>query len=94
MQVMGGGEDAVPAWRIILIHVANAMSAPQSAGSSPPAFADVTRLLSSAPHRPLFLAGTVAVMLSMAWWAAELTWMRFGLAGRSRPFRRAGRMRC
>jgi uncharacterized protein involved in response to NO len=85
MQVMGGGEDAVPAWRIILIHVANAMSAPQSAGSSPPAFADVTRLLSSAPHRPLFLAGTVAVMLSMAWWAAELTWMRFGLAGWPQP---------
>ncbi|WP_426688277.1 NnrS family protein [Rhodanobacter ginsengiterrae] len=62
-----------------------AMSESPSAGSTPPVFAEATRLLSSAPHRPLFLAGSVAVLLSMAWWAVELTWMRFGLAGWPQP---------
>ncbi len=61
------------------------MSESPSAGSTPPVFAEATRLLSSAPHRPLFLAGSVAVLLSMAWWAVELTWMRFGLAGWPQP---------
>ncbi|MEO9077815.1 MAG: NnrS family protein [Rhodanobacter sp.] len=61
------------------------MSDPQSAGGTPPAFAEITRLLSSAPHRPLFLAGTVAVMLNMAWWAVELTSIRFGLASWPQP---------
>ncbi|WP_449429468.1 NnrS family protein [Rhodanobacter umsongensis] len=42
-------------------------------------FAELPGLLASAPHRLLFLAGSVAVLLSMAWWAVELTWMRFGL---------------
>src|SRR5574337_907839 len=56
------------------------MSEPQSSRGTPSAFADISRLLAAAPHRPLFLAGTVAVMLSMAWWAVELTWMRFGVA--------------
>src|SRR5690348_17572308 len=51
----------------------------QPSTSSP--LADIPRLLAAAPHRPLFLAGTVAVMLSMAWWALELTSLRFGLAG-------------
>lgn len=61
------------------------MSDSPSAGNTPPAFAEAARLLASAPHRPLFLAGTVAVLLSMAWWAVELTWMRFGLAGWPQP---------
>ncbi len=47
--------------------------------------AELPALLASAPHRPLFLAGSVAVLLSMAWWAVELTWMRFGLAGWPQP---------
>jgi uncharacterized protein involved in response to NO len=50
-----------------------------------PALAEIPRLLAAAPHRPLFLAGTVAVLLSMAWWAVELTWMRFGIAGWPQP---------
>ena len=41
-------------------------------------FADLPALLASAPHRVLFLAGAMAVLLSMAWWAVELTWM-FGV---------------
>ena len=40
--------------------------------------ADPVALLASAPHRPLFLAGTVAVLLSMAWWTLELASLRFG----------------
>ncbi|MGH8157643.1 MAG: NnrS family protein [Rhodanobacter sp.] len=48
-------------------------------------FAELPALLASAPHRVLFLAGSVAVLLSMAWWAVELTWMRFGLAGWPQP---------
>jgi uncharacterized protein involved in response to NO len=55
----------------------------QSSIASP--LADISRLLAAAPHRPLFLAGTVAVMLSMAWWAVELTSIRFGLAGWPQP---------
>ncbi|MHB1059029.1 MAG: NnrS family protein [Rhodanobacter sp.] len=47
--------------------------------------AELPALLASAPHRLLFLAGSVAVLLSMAWWAVELTWMRFGLAGWPQP---------
>ncbi|MDN5923836.1 MAG: NnrS family protein [Xanthomonadales bacterium] len=35
-------------------------------------------LLASAPHRPLFLAGTIAVLLSMLWWTLELAALRFG----------------
>jgi uncharacterized protein involved in response to NO len=61
------------------------MSDQQPPRDLPAAFADIPRLLAAAPHRPLFLAGTVAVMLSMAWWAVELTWMRFGLAGWPQP---------
>ncbi len=61
------------------------MSEPQSTGGIPSAFADIPRLLAAAPHRPLFLAGTIVVLLNMAWWAVELTWMRFGLAGWPQP---------
>ncbi|WP_329743379.1 NnrS family protein [Dyella sp. A6] len=48
-------------------------------------FAELPRLLTSAPHRLLFLAGAVTVLLSISWWAAELVWMRFGLAGWPQP---------
>ncbi|HXD35749.1 MAG TPA: NnrS family protein [Rhodanobacter sp.] len=61
------------------------MSEQPFSDTTPPAFADIPRLLAAAPHRPLFLAGTIAVMLSMGWWATELTWMRFGLAGWPQP---------
>lgn len=53
--------------------------------AKPATFAELPALLASAPHRLLFFAGTVAVLLSMAWWAVELTWMRFGLAGWPQP---------
>ena len=49
------------------------------------ALADIPRLLAAAPHRPLFLAGTIVVLLNMAWWAVELTSMRFGLTGWPQP---------
>lgn len=39
---------------------------------------DPAALLASAPHRPLFLAGTIAVLLTMAWWTLELASLRFG----------------
>jgi uncharacterized protein involved in response to NO len=61
------------------------MSEPSSTDTAPPALADLPRLLAAAPHRPLFLAGTVAVLLSMGWWAVELTWMRFRIAGWPQP---------
>jgi uncharacterized protein involved in response to NO len=48
-------------------------------------FAELPRLIASAPHRLLFLAGAIAVMLSMTWWALELTWLRFGLGGWPQP---------
>jgi uncharacterized protein involved in response to NO len=51
----------------------------------PATFAELPALLASAPHRLLFLAGSVAVLLSMAWWALELTWMRFGLGSWPQP---------
>jgi uncharacterized protein involved in response to NO len=82
---MEGRDSAVSAWQIVLIPVAIALSDLPPADSTAPAFAEATRLLASAPHRPLFLAGTIAVMLSMAWWVLELTWMRFGLAGWPQP---------
>ncbi len=54
------------------------MAQSQSTGKTPASFADLPALLSAAPHRVLFFAGTVAVLLAMAWWAVELSWM-FGL---------------
>ncbi|EIL86987.1 NnrS family protein [Rhodanobacter sp. 115] len=51
------------------------MSEPLSTAS---ANAALSRLLAAAPHRPLFLAGTVAVLLSMTWWTLELASLRFG----------------
>ncbi len=50
-----------------------------------PAAADPLALLASAPHRPLFLAGTVAVLLSMLWWTLELAALRFGWAAWPQP---------
>ncbi len=61
------------------------MAESRSPAAKPAAFAELSALLASAPHRPLFLAGSIAVLLSMAWWAVELTWMRFGLAGWPQP---------
>ncbi|GAB3789327.1 NnrS family protein [Dyella agri] len=50
-----------------------------STASTSPAIADdPAALLAAAPHRPLFLAGTVAVLLAMAWWTLELASLRFG----------------
>ncbi|SEJ04333.1 NnrS family protein [Frateuria terrea] len=42
-------------------------------------------LLAAAPHRPLFLAGALAVLTSMAWWALELASLRFGWHGWPQP---------
>ena len=61
------------------------MSEQPSTGGPSPASADIARLLAAAPHRPLFLAGTIVVLLNMAWWAVELTSMRFGLTGWPQP---------
>ena len=61
------------------------MAASSSSTNRPAILAELPALLASAPHRLLFLAGAVAVLLSMAWWAVELTWMRFGLAGWPQP---------
>lgn len=61
------------------------MAATPTSTAKPATFAELPALLASAPHRLLFFAGTVAVLLSMAWWAVELTWMRFGLAGWPQP---------
>jgi len=44
-------------------------------------FSELPGLLASAPHRLLFLAGAVTVLLSMAWWALELSWMSGLLPG-------------
>src|SRR6185437_2605399 len=85
MQVMAAVSPAVAAWRIVSTQADESMSESSSADGMPANFADIPRLLASAPHRPLFLAGTIAVMLGMAWWAVELTWMRFGLAGWPQP---------
>lgn len=51
----------------------------------PATFAELPGVLAAAPHRLLFLAGSIAVLLSMGWWAIELTWMRFGLSGWPQP---------
>ncbi len=61
------------------------MSEPRPARAKSATFAELPGLLASAPHRLLFLTGAIAVLLSMAWWAVELTWMRFGLGGWPQP---------
>lgn len=62
-----------------------AMAESRSPAAKAATFAELPALLASAPHRPLFLAGAVVVLLSMTWWALELTWMRFGLTGWPQP---------
>ncbi len=47
--------------------------------------AGLPRLLAAAPHRPLFLAGTVAVMLTMLWWTLELAALRFAWTAWPQP---------
>src|SRR5690348_1417913 len=61
------------------------MAASPTPSAKPATFAELPALLASAPHRLLFLAGSVAVLLSIAWWAVELTWMRFGLGHWPQP---------
>jgi uncharacterized protein involved in response to NO len=46
---------------------------------------DPAALLAAAPHRPLFLAGAVAVLLTMTWWTLELASLRFGWARWPQP---------
>ena len=58
---------------------------PSSSQTVPPAVAPIAALLAAAPHRPLFLAGALAVLTSMAWWALELASMRFGWHGWPQP---------
>ena len=57
----------------------------RSSTARPATFAELPAVLASAPHRLLFLAGAVAVLLGMLWGALELTWMRFGLHGWPQP---------
>jgi uncharacterized protein involved in response to NO len=47
--------------------------------------ANLSNLLAVAPHRPLFLAGTLAILLSMTWWTLELASLRFGWARWPQP---------
>ena len=42
------------------------------------AFADLPALLASAPHRMMFFAGAMAIMVSMLWWACVLGGGYFG----------------
>ena len=48
-------------------------------------FPPVAGLLAAAPHRPLFLAGALAVLTSMGWWALELASIRLGWHGWPQP---------
>lgn len=50
------------------------MDATAPRNSLPP---DLARLFAQAPHRLLFLAGALAVLASMAWWAATLVAARW-----------------
>ncbi len=53
-----------------------------SSGQKKPAtLTELPALLASAPHRTLFLAGVIAIFLSMAWWAVELSWMSGTVGG-------------
>ena len=44
----------------------------------PGALAQLPALLGAAPHRPLVLAGALAVLTSMLWWTLQLAALRFG----------------
>lgn len=61
------------------------MDRPQVAPVARSSSVPLPTLLASAPHRLLFLGGAIAVLLSMGWWALELTSIRFGLAGWPQP---------
>jgi len=73
-QINAQATAGMPRWRIVLIR-AIAMSEQGSPVPKAATFAELPALLASAPHRVLFLAGAVTVLLSMAWWAVELSWM-------------------
>ncbi|HET8898871.1 MAG TPA: NnrS family protein [Rhodanobacteraceae bacterium] len=47
--------------------------------------ADLPRLLAAAPHRPLFFAGALVILLNMLWWTLQLAAMRFGWAAWPQP---------
>ena len=47
--------------------------------------ASLKRLLMAAPHRPLFLAGVIAVIVAMLWWTLQLASLRFGWAAWPQP---------
>ena len=49
-----------------------------SPAAKPATLAELPALLASAPHRLLFLAGAIAVLLSMGWWTLQLAALRFG----------------
>jgi uncharacterized protein involved in response to NO len=55
------------------------------ASASPSATHNPAALLAAAPHRPLFLAGAVAVLLTMTWWTLELASVGFGWARWPQP---------
>ena len=82
---MAGRFANLSAWRTVLVRVADIMPESRAPAARPATFAELPALLASAPHRLLFLAGSIAVLLSMAWWAVELTWMRFGLGHWPQP---------
>lgn len=48
--------------------------------ASLPAPAELARLLAAAPHRLMFFAGSMSVLLSMGWWALYLRAQTFGAA--------------
>lgn len=52
--------------------------------------ASLKRLLMAAPHRPLFLAGVIAVIVAMLWWTLQLSSLRFGWAAWPQPSIPAG----
>ncbi|MEO8803161.1 MAG: NnrS family protein [Rudaea sp.] len=43
------------------------------------------KLLAAAPHRPLFLAGSIAVLLGMTWWTLQLAAIGFRWSGWPMP---------
>lgn len=61
-------------WCLLADDGANPLSGNDVVNESIPSL----RLLATAPHRPLFLAGTVAVLLGMGWWTLQLAALRFG----------------
>src|SRR5690606_10205778 len=53
--------------------------------SMEPSDANLKRLLMAAPHRPLFLVGAIAVLLSMLWWTLQLASIAFAWTAWPQP---------